>query len=79
MNTSFYDPFRNFLYDQLSQKWYENNPVTYECIINIQDDFLNSFFDMGDLGSIKLNDKGQIQFNYIGADFQRVFEKSMEA
>jgi hypothetical protein len=34
---------------------------------------------MGDLGSIKLNDKGQIQFNYIGADFQRVFEKSMEA
>lgn len=58
MTTQFYKPFENFLYEELSQKWSENAPVTYECIIQIQDDFLNAYFDQNDIGNLTINSKG---------------------
>lgn len=59
LGSSFYKPFEKFLYEQLGQKWTENSPVGYECIILIQDDFLNSFFDQPDLGTaLSINDEG---------------------
>lgn len=54
--------------------------VVYECTIFIQDEFLNSFFENGELGPIIINNKGQVQFKYnSSSDFQKVFEIAMEA
>jgi hypothetical protein len=58
MNTPFYEPFKDFLYEQLGSKWYENSMVVYEFIIYIQDEFLNAFFEKPDIGSLQINDKG---------------------
>lgn len=58
VNTPFYEPFKDFLYEKLAEKWYENNMVVYEVIVYIQDEFLNAFLDSGNLGPIRINEKG---------------------
>lgn len=35
VNTPFYEPFKDFLYEKLAEKWYENNMVIYEVIVYV--------------------------------------------
>ena len=58
MTTSFYEPFKKFLYDKLNEKWVEDMIVLYECVYFVQDDFLNEFFETSDSSVFKINDKG---------------------
>lgn len=58
MTTPFYEPFKKFLYEKLNEKWVEDMIVLYEIVYFIQDEFLNSFFENGDIGPIKSNDRG---------------------
>jgi hypothetical protein len=32
MTTPFYEPFKNFLYEKLCEKWNEGSIVVYECV-----------------------------------------------
>lgn len=55
MTTPFYEPFKNFLYEKLNEKWTEDMFVLYECVYFIQDEFLNQFFDSDNIGNLKIN------------------------
>ena len=78
--SSFYSNFKTHFYQNLTSKWYENSIIAYECVVFIQDDFLNSFFELEDKGPIVINNRGQVQFKYNSSlEFSKVFEVAMEA
>lgn len=77
--TQFYEPFKNILYENLNEKWYETL-VLYEYVCFIQDELLNSYFDSDCKIQLQVNDKGNVEIKYnSSAEFQKIFDETVKA
>lgn len=64
METPFYEPFKEHLYEKLNESWTEDMPVLYNYVIFVQDEFLNSFFETADTSKFTFNSQGNLEFKY---------------
>ena len=64
MNTKFYEHFEKLLYEKINEKWNPDQPIMYEIITFLQDEFLNVYFEDDNANKLVINSNGQVQINY---------------